>query len=76
LKNAYASAVRVLLGSPVIISTSTLNVIKQAMKRYISPTTIMLEQGGQTALKLSSMGTGAMFSPPAPIISSLILPVI
>jgi len=36
----------------------------------------MLEQGGQKVLKLSSIGTGAIFSPPAPIINSLILPVI
>jgi len=37
--------------------------------------TMMLEHGGQNSLKISSMIRGAIFSPPAVIISSLILPV-
>jgi hypothetical protein len=37
---------------------------------------MILLQAGHSNLKLSSIGTGATFSPPAVIISSLILPVI
>ena len=34
------------------------------MNLCISPTSMILLQGGHIALKLSSIGTGAMFSPP------------
>jgi len=46
------------------------------MNRYYSPTTMTLLQAWHSALNWSSIGTGATFSPPAVIISSLILPVI
>jgi len=37
---------------------------------------MILLHAGHISLKLSSTGTGAIFSPPDPIINSLILPVI
>jgi hypothetical protein len=76
LKNVKDSELSYLDGRPDFKSISTLNVIRHPINLYISPTIIILEQGGQKILKLSSIGTGAMFSPPAPIISSLIRPVI
>jgi len=76
LKKFFASLVKFWLGYAVFGSTSTLNVIIQAINLYISPIIIIFEHGGHKTLKLSSTGTGAIFSPPAPIISSFILPVI
>jgi hypothetical protein len=60
---------------PVDISISTFKVIKAAKNLYPSPTIIMLLITLVKFLMLSSRITGAMFSPPAVIISSLILPV-
>ena len=68
LKNLLVSGKRVRDGKPLFGSISTLKLIRAAMKRCCSPTTMMFEQGGHSCLKLSSMGTGATFSPPAVII--------
>jgi hypothetical protein len=76
LKKFLASIVRILLGIPLAGSVSTLNVIKAHKNFWFSPITIIFEHGKQISLKLSSIINGAIFSPPAVIISSLILPVI
>mmetsp|Transcript_13433 Transcript_13433/g.20123 ORF Transcript_13433/g.20123 Transcript_13433/m.20123 type:complete len:218 (-) Transcript_13433:1496-2149(-) len=48
----------------------------QTLYFFLSPYIIIFEMIGQIFLMLDSSGTGATFSPPAPIISSLYLPVI
>jgi hypothetical protein len=65
-----------LVGAPVFKSISTLKVIKAAINRFYSPNNIILEQAGHSNLKFSSIGTGAIFSPPAVIINSFMRPVI
>ena len=76
LKKSIASGVRLIEGYPFDMSISTLKVMRADMNLCYSPTIIILEQAGQWILKPSSIGTGAMFSPPAPIMSSFIRPVI
>jgi len=76
LKKSVTSFIKTFEGVPVFMSTSTLKVISADMNLLYSPTIMMFEQAGQYFLKASSIGTGATFSPPAPIIISLILPVI
>jgi hypothetical protein len=61
---------------PVVKSNSTLKVISAAINLWFSPISIIFEHAGHSSLKLSSIGTGATFSPPAVIINSFILPVI
>ena len=46
-----------------------------ALNGRLSPTIIAFEMAGHAFLSASSTGTGAMFSPPAPISSSLYRPV-
>ena len=75
-KNAIASGVKFVDGIPVAMSTSTLKVMRADINLFCSPTIMILEQAGHSFLNPSSIGTGATFSPPAPIISSLIRPVI
>mmetsp|Transcript_21887 Transcript_21887/g.36995 ORF Transcript_21887/g.36995 Transcript_21887/m.36995 type:complete len:233 (-) Transcript_21887:1630-2328(-) len=53
------------------LAPSAFRVTRRQLKGILSPTIMTLEMAGQSALMLSSMGTGAMFSPPAPIKSSL-----
>lgn len=72
----FASAVKFYEGKPVVISMSTLRVIRALMNLLFSPTSIILLHAGHYSLKLSSIGTGATFSPPAVMISSFIRPVI
>jgi len=50
--------------------------MKHTLNFLLSPIIMQLEMPSQVALILSSIGTGAMFSPPAPMISSLKRPVI
>ena len=76
LKNLIASGSSFFDGMPVFKSQYTLKVIKADINLYYSPNTITLETAGHSVLKLSSIGTGAIFSPPAVIINSLMRPVI
>ena len=76
LKNYIASGISLFVGEPDFKSISALKVIKAAIKRFYSPNNIILEQAGHSNLKFSSIGTGAIFSPPAVIINSFMRPVI
>ena len=76
LKNYITSGISLFVGMPVFKSVSTLKVIKAAINLFCSPNNIILEQAGHSNLKFSSIGTGAIFSPPAVIINSLMRPVI
>ena len=55
-------------------SKMTLNVKKADKNFFLSPTTTTFDRHGNLSLIAFSIGTGAMFSPPAVIINSLILP--
>mmetsp|Transcript_17424 Transcript_17424/g.20240 ORF Transcript_17424/g.20240 Transcript_17424/m.20240 type:complete len:200 (+) Transcript_17424:8-607(+) len=78
LRKFLTVIVRLLVGVfiPVVMSTSTLKVISAERYFLSSPITITLLIIGQMFLRESSISTGATFSPPAVMISSLILPVI
>lgn len=76
LKYSLLSWRSFLVGCPVFPSISTLKVIKAATNLYYSPSSMILLHAAQCRLKLSSIATGAMFSPPEVMINSLILPVI
>ena len=56
------------------MSSSTLNERKQDRNFILSPRRITLERHGNSSLIAFSIAMGAMFSPPAVIISSLIRP--
>eukprot|EP00438_Fugacium_kawagutii_P006399 Skav224252 [mRNA] locus=scaffold2636:14703:15730:- [translate_table: standard] len=60
--------------SPVAPSHS--NVTRAILYFRLSPTIITFESAGAAFLIASSTGTGAIFSPPAPMINSLYRPVI
>ncbi len=63
-----------LVGTSVALSTSVLKVRKQERNFLLSPMRMTLEMQGSSLLMASSMGTGATFSPPAVISSSLMRP--
>ena len=58
----------------LVSSKTTLNVSKQDMNFRFSPIKTTFEIQGNASLIAFSIGIGAMFSPPAVMINSLILP--
>mmetsp|Transcript_34994 Transcript_34994/g.64811 ORF Transcript_34994/g.64811 Transcript_34994/m.64811 type:complete len:220 (+) Transcript_34994:675-1334(+) len=58
------------------VAPSTFKATRATMNFFLSPTIMMLEMAGCNFLTLASIGTGATFSPPAPMMSSLYRPVI
>ena len=75
LHHSAASGVRTSVGiSFLSLSTSTLNVKKQERYFLLSPIRITFDKHGRHSFIFSSIGMGATFSPPAVMISSLILP--
>ena len=75
LHHSAASGVRASVGiSFLSLSTSTLNVKKQDRYFLLSPIRITFDKHGRHSFIFSSIGMGATFSPPAVMISSLILP--
>ena len=60
--------------SLLLLSTTTLNVMKHERNFLLSPIKITFERQGSISLIVSSTGIGATFSPPAVMISSLIRP--
>ena len=70
-----AAAVRLSEGlRPLVSSKTTLNVSRQDTNFRFSPIKITFEIQGNASLMAFSIGIGAMFSPPAVMINSLILP--
>ena len=77
LHHSTVSGVRAFVGISLLsLSTTTLNDKKQDRYFCLSPIRIQLEMQGKHSFIFSSIGIGATFSPPAVIMSSLILPVI
>ena len=60
----------------VSLSISTLKVRKHVRNFFLSPIRTTLEMHGKADLMLSSIGTGATFSPPAVMMSSFFRPAI
>mmetsp|Transcript_9200 Transcript_9200/g.25073 ORF Transcript_9200/g.25073 Transcript_9200/m.25073 type:complete len:201 (-) Transcript_9200:1335-1937(-) len=58
------------------VEPSATRVTKATLYLRLSPTIMTLDRAGQFCFRSASIGTGAMFSPPAPMISSLYRPVI
>jgi len=74
--NSIVSGVSSVVGSAEGPLITVLRVMKQDKNCLSSPMTIIYEAMGQSSWNLYSIGSGATFSPPAVMISSLILPVI
>mmetsp|Transcript_42352 Transcript_42352/g.83187 ORF Transcript_42352/g.83187 Transcript_42352/m.83187 type:complete len:216 (+) Transcript_42352:795-1442(+) len=74
-KVSFAAPSSSSLCPPVSLSSTDLSVTSATLNFFLSPTIITFDMNGQLALMVSSMGMGAMFSPPAVMISSLIRPV-
>merc|ERR1711865_613772 len=64
------------LPGPSPVAPSCIKVTTAVLYFRLSPIIITLDTPLQNDLKAFSIGTGAIFSPPAPMISSLYLPVI
>mmetsp|Transcript_17801 Transcript_17801/g.43578 ORF Transcript_17801/g.43578 Transcript_17801/m.43578 type:complete len:236 (+) Transcript_17801:1322-2029(+) len=58
------------------VESCDLSVIKHTLNFFLSPNIMMLDTSSHSFFTLSSIGTGATFSPPAPIMISLYRPVI
>mmetsp|Transcript_1892 Transcript_1892/g.2609 ORF Transcript_1892/g.2609 Transcript_1892/m.2609 type:complete len:310 (-) Transcript_1892:1469-2398(-) len=71
---AKVSSLLVPGSSPV--APTTLSVTSATLKGFLSPTIMIFATAGCRSLTFPSTGTGATFSPPAPMISSLYRPVI
>ena len=73
LHQSTAAEASLLVGSRVSASTSTLRVRRQLRNFLLSPMSMALLRQGSSSMMPSSISTGGTFSPPAVMMSSLIL---